>query len=165
MNNDTLSAIKDFAEWGMILFGSGFIQFMINRHDQKAKLIKDLNDKIDKLEAKVTENEQLSRQNTEDIVNSQIQFRSLLDGIKQFFTSDIERRSAEDARRRILRFSDECRLGTKHSKEMFDNVLDDITFYNRYVSEHPKFVNEKTKAAEAFINAVYKKCNDDNDFL
>ena len=46
-------------------------------------------------------------------------------------------RDAKMARNRILRFGDEVRIGTRHSKESFDEVLADITAYESYCQAHP----------------------------
>lgn len=72
---------------------------------------------------------------------------------------------AKAARTRILRCSDEVYQGERHSKEFFDDVLDDITFYKKYCSEHPEFQNEKTVIATQRIEEVYHRCLQDRDFL
>jgi hypothetical protein len=69
------------------------------------------------------------------------------------------------ARRRILRFNDELLLKIKHSKEMFDDILSDISDYDRYVRTHPDFVNQKAVFAEQNVGKAYKKCMEENDFL
>ena len=74
--------------------------------------------------------------------------------------------AAKAARRRILRCSDEIRSKSiRHSEEFFNDVLDDITFYNHYCQEHPMFKNEKAVRAIALVEKTYDKCMDDNDFL
>ena len=72
---------------------------------------------------------------------------------------------AKRARARIIRFSDECKNKVKHSEEMFNDSLADITEYNNYCKEHPLFENEKTVASEAFIKQIYNQCLVENDFL
>ena len=69
------------------------------------------------------------------------------------------------ARRRILRFNDELLLKIKHSKEMFDDILKDISDYDRYVRTHPDIVNQKAVLAEQNVGKAYKKCMEENDFL
>ena len=80
-----------------------------------------------------------------------------------------DRKSEEDrakaARRRILRFADEIRSRVKHSKEFFDDMLQDISFYKNYCKENPKFENEKAVMAIELIEETYKKCLRENDFL
>ena len=70
-----------------------------------------------------------------------------------------------EARRRILRFADECRRHEKHSEEYFNNVLEDISMYKDYCKEHPLFENEKAVMAMAFIDKIYNHCYETNDFL
>ena len=69
------------------------------------------------------------------------------------------------ARRRILRFNDELLQKVRHSKEMFDDILSDISDYDRYVRMHPDFVNQKAVFAEQNVGKAYKKCMEENDFL
>lgn len=84
--------------------------------------VKDLSEKVDKIEYKVDQNEAIT------------------------------------SRVRILRFGDEIREGTKlHSKESFDQVLDDITRYDAYCKQHPEFENAKTVLTTKVIKETYKK--------
>ena len=76
-----------------------------------------------------------------------------------------EMRDILQARRRIIDFSDECRRGTKHSEEHFNNVLSDIDTYERYCNEHPLFENRQAVSSIAFVAEVYDKCKRDNDFI
>lgn len=76
-----------------------------------------------------------------------------------------EEERAKAARRRILRFADEIRSKVRHSKEFFDDVLADISFYKNYCKETPKFENEKAVMAIELIEETYKKCLRENDFL
>lgn len=72
---------------------------------------------------------------------------------------------AKQARRRIIVFADECRRKVKHSEEHFDNVLEDITFYNQYCDDHPKFSNEKAKQSITFVLEVSAACKRNNDYI
>ena len=72
---------------------------------------------------------------------------------------------AYDARRRILRFADEVRRGEKHSLEHFNNVFVDISNYEKYCGEHPKFKNNKAEVSIKCIQQVYEQCTLDNSFL
>lgn len=76
-----------------------------------------------------------------------------------------QEKEAKSARRRILRTDDEIRIGVKHSKDYFDDVLRDIDSYEEYCDNHPHF---KNKCAESAINnvlACYETCKADNSFL
>ncbi len=72
---------------------------------------------------------------------------------------------ATTCRYRILRFDDEIRHGTKHSKEHFDQILEDITEYERYCSDHPDYKNNKAVLAIENIKQVYKNCTNEGTFL
>ena len=69
------------------------------------------------------------------------------------------------ARVRILRMNDEILRKTRHTKESFDQTLDDITKYDHYCKEHPDFENDKTVMATGNIRDTYKKCMEERDFL
>lgn len=72
---------------------------------------------------------------------------------------------AKQARRRIIGFADECRRGTRHSEEHFDNVLEDVDAYNKYCAAHPEFENSKAVQSIRFITDVYDRCKRTNDFI
>ena len=77
--------------------------------------------------------------------------------------SELER--VRQARQRILRFNDEILFEKRHSKEHFDEVLDDITVYERYCREHKEYENNKAVLAISTIKEVYQECMDTHDFL
>lgn len=77
----------------------------------------------------------------------------------------VDETGAKTARARILRFGDEIIHGVRHSKEHFDDVLDDITDYENYCREHPDFKNGKTGLTSALIEDTYKKCLKNHDFI
>lgn len=77
----------------------------------------------------------------------------------------IDRTNAVNIRTRILRFGDELRPGMpKHTREHFNQIMEDITEYEKYCAEHPDFPNKKTENTVALINEVYHKALTDNDF-
>lgn len=100
-------------------------------------------EKLDKLESKVAELEKRDNQQDEER----------------------EKERALSARRRILRFADECRRQEKHSEEYFNNILEDISMYKDYCDTHPMFENEKVIIAIQVIDETYKRRLDKNDFL
>lgn len=79
--------------------------------------------------------------------------------------ADLAETRALNSRSRILRFNDELLLKQRHSKEYFDQVLEDITSYQRYCSEHPEFKNEKAVLAIGNVERCYNKCMEEKDFL
>lgn len=66
---------------------------------------------------------------------------------------------------RILRFNDELKEGRKHSKESFDQVLSDTTYYRKYCDQNKDFENDMTLEAVNNIKRVYRKCMEERDFL
>lgn len=88
-----------------------------------------------------------------------------IDQLKVSEEEKYQLKEALEARRRILRFNDELLQNVRHSKEMFDDILKDITDYDNYCQEHPKFVNKKAVLSEQNVAKAYQKCMADNDFL
>ena len=80
-------------------------------------------------------------------------------------TKLIAENKATTCRYRILRFNDEILHDLRHSKEHFDQVLEDITRYETYCHEHPEYKNNKAVLAIENIKRVYQKCSNDNTFL
>ena len=78
---------------------------------------------------------------------------------------DINIDKAEESRRRILRFADECRREERHSEEHFNEVIGDIKKYKLYCKEHPDFENDKCVMSIKFIEGAYEHCMKENDFL
>lgn len=76
-----------------------------------------------------------------------------------------DEREATKCRARILRFGDEILHNVKHSKEHFDQILLDITDYEQYCNEHPRFKNNIAIATINRINREYDKCAQNNGFL
>ena len=72
---------------------------------------------------------------------------------------------ARQARQRILRFNDEILFNKRHSKEHFDEILDDIDTYEAYCDAHEDYENNKAVLAISTIREVYKECLRDHDFL
>ena len=107
-----------------------------------------------------------------DLKTEMVQVRDRMDELEKKIDnmkiSEEEKEQLKEAlaaRRRILRFNDELLLKIKHSKEMFDDILKDISDYDRYVRTHPDFVNQKAVFAEQNVGKAYKKCMEENDFL
>ena len=71
----------------------------------------------------------------------------------------------ENKRVRILNFSDGLQNGNKYSKSSFDQVLLDITDYNRYCNLNPDFKNKITTHAAKLIEDTYDKSLAEDSFL
>lgn len=97
-----------------------------------------------------------------DAISTEVQ--SVKDTLTAHIATDAEA-DAKQARRRIIDFSDECRRGTRHSEEHFDNVLEDIDAYEKYCAAHPQFENRKAVQSIRFIVEIYDECKRKNDFI
>ena len=67
----------------------------------------------------------------------------------------VDENQATTIRVRILRFEDELQEERKHSKDSWDQCMDDIRRYEEYTSTHPKFKNEITVASVNHIRKQY----------
>lgn len=76
-----------------------------------------------------------------------------------------EEERAKNARQRILRFNDELLFRTKHSKEHYDDVLEDIDKYEEYCINHPEYKNNKANRAIENIRNEYDSHLQNHDFL
>lgn len=76
-----------------------------------------------------------------------------------------EQKEARNSRRRILRFNDEIINRIKHSREFFDDVLDDANTYEQYCRKNPDFQNSKAVLAIENIERVYRECMKEGNFL
>lgn len=76
-----------------------------------------------------------------------------------------EKKDADDARNRILRFDDELRIHQKHSREFFDQILDDVDFYEKFCDTHEHYKNSKADSAIKNIRKVYDIVKETNDFI
>lgn len=114
-----------------VLIGGGiitFMEFLIKRHDQKHDKTKEVLEAIQKVDERVGNMEEM-----------------------------LDERDAVLARTHILRFRDDLYNNQKHTSEYFEQTLDDISTYNRFCDEHPKFANGRTEAAAEFIKEEYQR--------
>lgn len=74
-------------------------------------------------------------------------------------------REAKHARIRILRFGDECSHEVRHSREHFEQVIEDVDAYEAYCSEHPDFKNNKAVLTIKLIKDTYQRRLLNNDFI
>ena len=120
------------------IIGSGalftFIQFLIQRHDTKKNL-----------EAKMDANQQELSEKIDNV-----------SGEVKEVSEQLAEHKAVLARTHILRFADELRTGT-HSREYFEQQLQDIDTYDKYCETHPNFANGLTRMASQFIKDEYRR--------
>lgn len=76
-----------------------------------------------------------------------------------------EEERIDRARSRILRFNDEVMLGMEHSKEHFDEILEDIDRYEDYCELHPDYENNKAVLAIKTVKEEYLYCLEHHTFL
>lgn len=118
--------------WQMILtfVGGGsflaFLQFLITRHDNKKGKQAEILNAIGKLSDEITQ-----------------------------VKADADKRDAVLARTHILRFCDELYNNMHHSKEYFEQTLDDIKVYKRFCEGHDDFGNGRTDMAAQYIETEY----------
>lgn len=72
---------------------------------------------------------------------------------------------AINRRVRILSFEREIQNHQKHSEEDYNQVMDDITRYNKYCDTHEKFPNNKTLQTIAHIEKMYQKGLDTQEWV
>lgn len=84
----------------------------------------------------------------------------------------MDRMEAEDAEReakrsriRILRFGDECSHDVKHSREHFEQVIEDVDAYESFCADHPDFKNNKAVMTIRLIKETYQNRLKNNDFI
>lgn len=121
----------------------------INREamEQVNSFSKDINEKVDNF--------------SKDINNNFDELSKKVDELEK--NEELER--VRFARQRILRFNDEILCGQRHSKEHFDEILDDITTYEHYCNAHEEYENDKAVLAIESIREIYKECMKSYDFL
>lgn len=73
--------------------------------------------------------------------------------------------AAELAREEIIRASDECYNGVKHSREFFLQTLRKIDVYEDYCADHPRYQNSQATTAIARIKDIYKELDANHGFL
>lgn len=113
----------------------GFIQFLLQRKDNKEDCSKKIMDMIQKLDEKIDK----------------------LDG-------ELSERGAVACRVRILKFMDETLEGWNHSFDSYTQVMQDITNYINYCDLHPRFKNHQTEATIEYIKNDYQEHLEKNDF-
>ena len=131
--------MEHFLTFASVLLGGGIltlVQFLISRHDAKEDKKSGILQAIASLSEEVT-------------------------GIK----AELQEMVAVNSRARILRFGDEMMRDERHSRESWDQVIEDITKYERYCKDHPLFPNGKTVETIKFIRSNYAERLEKHDFL
>lgn len=103
-----------------------------------------------------------------DVIEKVDALKEDLDTLKVDFDKHLrveEEERVRRARQRILRFNDELLFRTTHSKEHYDDVLEDINRYEQYCHDHPDFINNKAHRAIDNIRKEYDTHLQNHDFL
>ena len=79
--------------------------------------------------------------------------------------TEVNENAAMSSRYRILRFDDEIRHKTLHTKEHYDQIIVDIDIYEAFCKRNPDFRNNLAHKAISNIKRMYDKHNVDNSFL
>lgn len=77
---------------------------------------------------------------------------------------DFEENKAQEKRWHILDFVNDCRLGTKHTREEWNHVLSELADYESYV-ERKKIPNGVIEEDSKYLRELFQECNRDNKFL
>jgi hypothetical protein len=83
----------------------------------------------------------------------------------QEISERVDHSSATSARTRIMRFDDELINGIHHSREYFQQTLEEIDTYETYCQKHPEFKNNACVLAIEHIRRVYSHLQDNNGFV
>ena len=78
---------------------------------------------------------------------------------------EAKEREATNRRTRILEFGDEILHDVDYSKEHWDSILMDISEYENYCADHPRYMNNVAKATIKHIKHMYDKHLDNDTFL
>lgn len=111
----------------------GFIEFLIRRKDEKEDKNSEVIKKLDQLDEKIVNLEAAEAE-----------------------------RNAVLSRTHILRFNDELYNNIHHSREYFEQTLDDIAVYDRFCVDHPEFANGRTQMAAESIKATFRRLYDEH---
>ena len=77
----------------------------------------------------------------------------------------VDTTNATNARTRILRFDDELINGVHHSREYFQQTLEEIDTYETYCGKHPQYRNNACTLAIEHIRRVYTRLLDEGGFI
>lgn len=131
--------MEHFLTFASVLLGGGIltlVQFLISRHDAK-------------------------EDKKSGILQAIASLREEVKGIK----AELREMIAVNSRLRILRFGDEMMRNERHSRESWDQVIEDITNYEKYCRDHEDFLNGKTIETIKFIRSNYAERLEKHDFL
>lgn len=77
----------------------------------------------------------------------------------------VDTTGATNARTRILRFDDELINNVHHSREYFQQTLEEIDTYETYCGKHPDYKNSACTLAIEHIRHTYTKLLEERGFV
>ena len=77
----------------------------------------------------------------------------------------VDTTAATNARTRILRFDDELINNVHHSREYFQQTLEEIDTYETYCGKHPDYKNSACTLAIEHIRHTYTKLLEERGFV
>ena len=99
---------------------------------------------------------EMQKQLVKDIQDTKSEVTDIQNKMKSHLEEEQEHR-AKQARYRIFRFYDEVCDGKLHSESHWEDMLDDVDFYEKYCEEHPNFKNNRGKIAMEYLKEAYKE--------
>ena len=88
-----------------------------------------------------------------------------LTALVQEVSDRVDTSNATNARTRILRFDDELINGVHHSREYFQQTLEEIDLYERYCEKHPDYKNNACVLAIEHIRHTYARLLEERAFI
>lgn len=96
-----------------------------------------------------------------DAVNSiKENVEQLTDKIEKLHEQEVYEREKEKAltcRRNVISFADGVSHGNTYSSELWNQTLEDITYYERFCEQHPDFPNGKAVSSIKMLKTVYQE--------
>ncbi len=111
--------------------------------------------------------EEISKESRNEMLENYIETKQEIAGLrKELFDTkqELYETRAISCRIRILHFEDEVQHSVRHSKESFDQVMSDITYYESYCKNNPKFLNNMIGIVIKHIKNVYARQLETHDF-
>ena len=102
------------------------------------------------------------------IINNRKKTDDKIDALAKQLANHIkedEQNNIRQARTRILRFYDEECEGRRHSLNHWEDIIDDVDAYEKYVANNPDFKNNRGESAMSYIKEGYRVNKEADSFL
>lgn len=74
----------------------------------------------------------------------------------------VTNRDVKDMRQAVLDYAKECRAGTEHTDEDWQQILDIMEEYERFCTEHPDIKNGRVKENTKYLRSLYFRLSDEH---